>query len=164
VLNGGKEKYINEQDIGLEKSWTIFSLVKHTTLLMSLALDHLAAQAEYSRVTFIHNFPGLVKSDNFRRLNAPPSSGVLWSVWLAVVKVLVSTIRFFVGMSPDEAGERQAYHLTSTTYGPGSWRVYSDSKVVPPTKALAHYQKTGWPAKVWDFTQGVWEKVLGQGR
>ncbi|KAI0403325.1 hypothetical protein F4802DRAFT_571724 [Xylaria palmicola] len=160
VLNGGKEKFIKEDDIGLEKNWSLYSIVKHTTLLTSLALDYLAAQRENANITFVHNYPGLVKSDNFRHLNPPPSSSVLWGAWLAVVKVLVSVIRFFAGMSPEEAGERQAYHLTSDKYGPGSWRVHNSSEIKPPTKALAHYQNAGWPAKVWDFTHNIWETAL----
>ncbi|KAI1116884.1 hypothetical protein F5Y14DRAFT_448680 [Nemania sp. NC0429] len=51
VLNGGKEAFINEDDIGLDKNWSLFSVVGHTTLLTSLALDHLAAQRENANMT-----------------------------------------------------------------------------------------------------------------
>ncbi|KAI1121358.1 hypothetical protein F5Y10DRAFT_102547 [Nemania abortiva] len=158
VLNGGKEKYINEQDIGLNRHWSLMNVIKHTTLLNSLAFDYLAVQNE--QITFIHNFPSLVKSDNFRRINPPAGSSLLRKAWLSFVKGLVAVIRYFVGMTPEEAGERQAYHLTSPTYGPGSLRVTNNSETVPASKALKHYQDNNWPTKVWEFTMGVWEKAL----
>ncbi|KAJ3574804.1 hypothetical protein NPX13_g4244 [Xylaria arbuscula] len=128
VLNGGKEKFINEDDIGLKKNCSLYNIVKHTTLPTSLALGYLAAQSEKANITFVYNYPGLVKSDNFRRLNPPPSSSVLWGPWLAVVKVLVPVIRFFAGMSPEEAGERQAFHLTSDKYRPRWLQVYNGNE------------------------------------
>ncbi|KAI1772908.1 hypothetical protein F4818DRAFT_128194 [Hypoxylon cercidicola] len=161
VLNGGKEKHIDEQDIGLEQKWSIFAVVKHTTLMTSLAFDHLAASND--QITFMHNYPSLVKSDNLRRFNAPKSSSFLWRIVLATVKSLMGFLRFCIGMSPKESGERQAFHLTSTKYTPGSWRIGSKSDIVPVNKALKYYEDNGWAEKIWEFTEGVWDKALTAG-
>lgn len=149
---------MDEKDMGLESHWSIMNVVKHTTVMTSLAFDYLAAQND--QITFIHNFPSLVRSDNFNRINPPPGSSLLWRVWLAVVKGVVSFVRLIVGMTPEEAGERQSYHLTSSYYGPGAFRVHQDSEIVPPGKALKHYEDNGWPDRVWEFTVSVWERVL----
>ncbi|RYP68901.1 hypothetical protein DL770_008359 [Monosporascus sp. CRB-9-2] len=162
VLNGGKEKYIIENDLGLEKNWTIFNVVKHTTCLTSLAFDYLAANN--TNVTFVHNYPGLVESDNFRRVNPPEGASLLHRIFLAAVKRLVALIRFFIGMTPNEAGERQVYHFTSDRYSPGAWRVHQNSEPLPATKALKHYEANGWPEKIWAFTISTWDKALAKSR
>ncbi|XXG98992.1 hypothetical protein Hte_005325 [Hypoxylon texense] len=162
VLNGGKEKRIDEQDIGLQKNWSLFSVVKHTTLMTSLAFDHLAAQND--QITFMHNYPSLVKSDNLRRINAPKSSSFIWRIVLAAVKGLMGFVRLCIGMSPKESGEREAFHLTSTKYTPGSWRISSRSDIVPTNKALKYYEDNAWAEKIWEYTQGVWSTASSVGR
>lgn len=161
MLNGGKEKRINEQDIGLQRNWSIFAVIKHTTLMTSLAFDHLAANNDH--ITFMHNFPSLVKSENPRRTTPSESSSFVWRIVLVAIKGFMGVVRFFIGMSPKESGEREAFHLTSTKYTPGSWRINSRSDVVPVNKALKYYQDNGWTEKIWKFTEGVWEKALSAG-
>ncbi|KAI1078797.1 hypothetical protein F5B20DRAFT_192781 [Whalleya microplaca] len=161
VLNGGKEKRIDEQDIGLEQKWSILGVMKHTTLMTSSAFDHLATHND--QITFMHNFPSLVKSDNLRRMDPPKSSSFLWRIVLVTVKGLMGIMHFFIGMSPKESGERQAFHLTSSQYTPGSWRISSRSDIIPANKALKYYEDNGWTEKIWEFTEGVWDKALNTG-
>ncbi|KAI1173280.1 hypothetical protein F4777DRAFT_581068 [Nemania sp. FL0916] len=161
VLNGGGETKITEQDIGLEKSWTLRSLINHTTLFTSLAFDHIAAE---NQLTLIHNHPGLVESDNIRRIRPPSDMPLRTRVWLRVAKFLISIIRYFTGMSPRHAGERQTYHLTSEAYGVGSYRVSKVGEIVADNDALAAYKQDGWMDKVWAFTMATWEKALATGR
>ncbi|RYO82356.1 hypothetical protein DL766_002595 [Monosporascus sp. MC13-8B] len=123
------------------------------------SFDYLAAN---TNITFVHNFPGLVKSDNFRRVNPPEGLSLLHRIFLAAVKRFVALIRFFIGMTPNEAGEREAYHLTSDRYSPGAWRVHQNSEPVPATKALKHYEANGWPEKIWAFTMRTWDKALAK--
>lgn len=159
VLNGGMERRIDEQDVGLDKNWTLTRLVNHSTLLTSLTFDHIAAQNP--NLTLIHNAPGLVESDNVRRLRAPPDASFFYRVYLGAVKAIIAVVRFFIGMRPAEAGERQAYHLTSAKYGPGSFRVGQSSDVVPDNDALRYYKAGGgWTETFWDFTVATWDKAL----
>ncbi|KAI0438128.1 hypothetical protein F4803DRAFT_536022 [Xylaria telfairii] len=157
VLNGGKEQRIVEDDIGLEKSWTLTNLINHTTLFTSLTFDGFAAQ---DRLTLIHNAPGLVESDNIRRIRPPTDAPLITRVWLRVAKFIISVLRYFTGMSPQEAGERQTYHLTSDAYGLGSYRVSKSSDIVPSNDALAAYQEGGWVQKIQEFTFATWDKAL----
>ncbi|KAI3331806.1 hypothetical protein HD806DRAFT_478368 [Xylariaceae sp. AK1471] len=158
VLNGGMEKRVVENDMGLEKSWTVGNLVNHTTLFTSLTFDGVAAQNP--ELTLIHNAPGLVESDNLRRIRLPADAPFMRRVWVSVAKFLISVIRYFIGMPPKEAGERQTYHLTSDTYGPGSFRVNKSSEIVPSNDALMTYRESGWINKIWEFTVAAWDKAL----
>lgn len=54
ILNGTKETKINEDDVNLEQKWAIRSVINHTTLLTSLAFDHLAAQDARKHIVFLH--------------------------------------------------------------------------------------------------------------
>lgn len=147
-----------EDDLGLEHSWTMMNMVKQTTCMTSLAFEHIAASNP--KLTLVHNFPGLVESDNFRRLQPLEGAGLLKRIWVYAVKKLVGLLRFFIGMAPEEAGERQAFHLRSDAFSPGVWRVHQDSEPVPASKALKQYQGTGWPEKIWEFTTRTWDKAL----
>ncbi|KAI2629581.1 hypothetical protein GGR54DRAFT_635763 [Hypoxylon sp. NC1633] len=158
VLNGGKEKHIDEQDIGLARKWSLFAVVKHTTLMTSLVFDHLAASDD--QITFMHNCPSLVKSDNLRRISVYKSPRFLWRIVRATTKGQMGNMRFCIGMSPKEAGEREAFHLTSSKYTPGSWRISSRSDIVPTNDALKYYKDNGWAEKIWEYTNGVWDEAL----
>ncbi|KAI1391782.1 uncharacterized protein F4822DRAFT_105390 [Hypoxylon trugodes] len=161
VLNGGREKLIDETDLGLEKpgAWSVRGAIKHNTVLMSIALDRFAADEGNSHITFLHNFPGLVRTDNPRKKNP---TGLLGLLLRFVNKFIVTFAQFLVGMSSKEAGERQAYHLTSNTYGPGSWRISLKGDVVPDNAALKHYREAGWMDKFWEFTVRTWDRALAQ--
>ncbi|KAI8632913.1 hypothetical protein F5Y19DRAFT_419464 [Xylariaceae sp. FL1651] len=161
VLNGGRETNINEEDIGLEKNWTLRGLVAHTTLFTSLMFDRIAAE---NQLTLIHNHPGLVESDNVRRIRPPPDMPFIRRLFLRTAKFIFSIIRYFTGMSPREAGERQTYHLTNDAYGPGSHRVSKLSEIVVDNDALATYKQRGWMDRVWEFTVSTWDKALANSR
>lgn len=76
VVNGGREKQMRDDDIGLEnaQNFTSCAAINHTTTMMTLAIEYLAENDK--RITFMHAFPGLVATDNFSRLAAPESFGI----------------------------------------------------------------------------------------
>ncbi|XXG98987.1 hypothetical protein Hte_005320 [Hypoxylon texense] len=158
VLNGGKETRISEQDIGLDKNWSVMAVVNHTTLLTSLAFDGIAS--ENPKLTLMHNAPGLVESDNARRRRPLVGVPFLRRVFVGIIRFIFRVRRYFTGMSPREAGERQTFHLTSDKYGPGSLRIDKSSDVVTSNAVLLGYQENGWFGKVWDFTVATWDKAL----
>lgn len=161
VLNGGREAFIDEQDLGLERKWSLQGVVNQTTLLTSLTFDGIAAQN--SKLTLIHNAPGLVESDNLKRINPPADMTILRRVYIRIVRFIFTVMRYFMGMSPKEAGERQTYHLTSDVYGPGSFRVSKSSDVVPDNEALLSYRADGWVDRAWQFTLATWTRALAVG-
>ncbi|KAF2743045.1 hypothetical protein M011DRAFT_471761 [Sporormia fimetaria CBS 119925] len=138
ILNGGKEKPIDEQDIGLEHkaNRNMSSLVKHTTLFTSLAFGYLASHDGQKHIRFLHACPGLVQRISTRR----PHS---------LMDFVPSRFKRFVVMSLAESGERYAFMLTSKVCRPGSWRVGSRSDIIPDNATLVRYQMEGWPSRVW---------------
>ncbi|OBT65010.1 hypothetical protein VE03_05663 [Pseudogymnoascus sp. 23342-1-I1] len=163
LLNGGKEKPMFDNDIGLEKRWSADAVITHTTTMTSLALGHLAKDDE--RITFLHVFPGLVNSGNFIRVNAAESSGVIWRVMLMVFCRMITALQLIFGVTPEECGERQAYHLTIDQFSPGAWRIDNSSDIVSERTGgvFEKYRDRGWPEKIWGHTISVFESALATG-
>jgi hypothetical protein len=159
ILNGTREKRINEEDIGLETKWGIMAVVDHSTLFTSLAFDHLAAQSE-NKITFIHDTPGFVSTDTPRTSFPSIEDGYLWWAFVSFMQVVTGWYIRHFGMAVKESGERHAYYLTSDMFGPGSWRVNKESEIVPDNSTLKDYQNRGWAEKIWDYTIRVWDKAL----
>ncbi|KFY54646.1 hypothetical protein V496_07226 [Pseudogymnoascus sp. VKM F-4515 (FW-2607)] len=160
LLNGGKEKPMFEDDIGLEKRWSAEAVIAHTTTMTSLALEHLSKDDE--RITFLHVFPGLVNSGNFIRVNAAESAGVFWRVMLTVFCRMITAVQLIFGITPEECGERQAYHLTSEQFGPGAWRIGNSSEAVSAHVGgvFETYRDDGWSEMIWKHTTAVFESAL----
>ena len=161
VLNGGNEKALHEQDLGLDERWSPISVINHTTTMTTLAFEHLAEKN--SQLAFLHSCPGLVKTDIFARLTPPESSGLLWRVTLASIRGLAAMAMLFVGMEVEESGERQAFHLTTDSFGPGMWRIDPSSEPVSAPGVLERYREGGYSEQVWEHTMGIFDTTLATG-
>ena len=161
VLAGGREKALHEQDIGLDQQWSPIAVVNHTTTMTSLAFEHLAEKNE--RVTFLHSYPGLVRTDIFARLTPPESSGLVWRVTLACICGLVAMVMLCVGMPVEECGERQAFLLMTDRYGPGAWRINSSSEQISVPGVLKRYREGSWSERIWEHTIRVFDTTLAMG-
>lgn len=147
VLNGGKEKAIYDNNIGLAKNWSPIAVINHTTTMTTLSFEYLSENNE--QITFMHAFPGWVQTDIFARLTPPESSEILWRMTLAAVRGVVALVMRFFGISTEESGERHVYHLTSeSSFGPGAWRIDNSSEVVTLSGVLGRYREGGWPGKI----------------
>ncbi|KAL1606140.1 hypothetical protein SLS60_003541 [Paraconiothyrium brasiliense] len=163
VLNGTKEKKIDEEDIGLERKWGIAAVVNHTTICTSLAFDHLASNDSQKHITFLHVTPGFVSTDTPRTAYPSKADGLAWWAFISFVQIFSGWIIKYFGMAAKESGERHAYELTSDKFVPGSWRVNHLNDIVPDNQAIAKYRADGWGERIWEFTIGVWEKALAKG-
>ena len=161
VLNGGKEKLMCDEDIGLEHHWSTFAVINHTVTMTSLAFEHFAKTDE--QIIFLHAAPGLVKTKIFAKLTAPESSGLIWSMVVALLRGLFAVFMLISGISTEESGERQAFHLTSDRYSPGAWRIDALSDQVSKSGVLKQYREHGWPEKVWEHTVCVFGNALATG-
>lgn len=164
VLNGGREKPMLDEDIGLEKpkNFGARAAMNHTTTMMTLALEYLSKSEK--QITFMHAFPGLVATDNFSRLTAPKSFGLLGKLFVAFISRFVNTLQRLLGMSVADCGARQAFLLTNDEFGPGQvWRIDEKSESVTAPGVLEQYRERGWQEKVWEYTVGVFEKILTAG-
>ena len=161
VLNGGGEAPINHDDIGLQQHWSTPALMKHTTTMMTLALEYLAKNDR--QIIFMHAAPGIVKTDIFAKLKAPESSSVLRRLVIVLARCLAALAMMFIGMSVEECGERQAFYLTNNSFGPGAWRVTASSDVASGPSVLDRYRDQGWPEKIWDHTLRAFDSALSVG-
>ncbi|KAJ9501881.1 hypothetical protein H2202_002843 [Exophiala xenobiotica] len=158
VLNGGREKKMYDDDLGLEKHWAIFTVVNHSTTMTSLAFEYLARNDQ--KITFLHAYPGLVQTDIIARMAAPESSGMMWRFTLASFRGLMALLMMVVGLTVEESGERHAFHLTSDTYGPGAHRIGETSDEVTAGGVFEQYRERGWPEKVWEHTVRTFDQIL----
>jgi NAD(P)-dependent dehydrogenase (short-subunit alcohol dehydrogenase family) len=160
VLNGGKEKAMLEDDLGLEQHWSSGNLMGHTVTMTSLAFEYLTEDESNKRITFLHAAPGLVNTDIYSKLIAPESSGIAWKMTLPLLKGLLSVLWFCLAISVEESGERQAYNLTSDGFGPGALRIDQSNELISTKGVLEEYIERGWQEKVWEHTVRVFEKAL----
>ncbi|KAK0748951.1 hypothetical protein B0T18DRAFT_479163 [Schizothecium vesticola] len=171
ILNGGKETTLNTADLGLAHpgSWTPFAAIAQTTMMTTLAFEHLARLPGNERVTFLHAFPGLVRTGIGANIVAPPGAGWWQRVRAAVLRGAVRVMMFLMGVDVERAGERGAYLVAGAGPGAGpglaeggAWLVDDKSEVAAgPVGVLERYRAEGWPEKIWEFTVGVFERVLG---
>ncbi|KAK2752690.1 hypothetical protein FQN54_008068 [Arachnomyces sp. PD_36] len=157
VLNGGKEQSVLEDDLGLNHNWSALRVVNHSTTMTSLLFDHLSAQN--TKIAFIHAQPGWVHTDNFARLSED-AHGVIWGLIVTGIQSLARVLVALFGISVGEAGERQAFHLTSSLFGPGTWLVDHQSQDVPPNQVVRQARQHSLPSTIWRHTNEVFQKIL----
>lgn len=163
VLNAGQELKMQDEDIGLlnPENFGPRVAINHTTTMTTLALEYLSQNDANMNITFIHSFPGLVASDNFSRLTAPDSFGLLGKILVPLIGTLFSVIQKIFGISTADCGARQAFLLTSDRFENGkTWRVDDKSEVITSSNdALEYYREKGWREKVFTHTLEVFEKA-----
>lgn len=150
ILAGGQEGKIFEDDLDLERNYSIPNSAGHFASLLSLTTDAFAAQNPEK--TFVHVFPGLVSTGLLGR-SATGALGVLFR-W--VVEPLLG---LFV-MKPEESGERMLYYGTSEQYEKGS-RILDSDGSEKAEKVLVEYRERGLGEKVVEHNRRVFERVTG---
>lgn len=176
VFAGTKEGMLYIEDINGE-NMPLLKARGHAASLVTAGMMTLAQQAP--DVSFIHTFPGPVKSGIGRDM--PGIFGVLVRMVSAVVGPIFNiptdesgAYHLFFTTSPryppkDAAGER---HQSSTlgfargidgNAGSGMYCVDQTGKSANPgTEALlANLKKDGSVDKVWQLTQDKWKQILG---
>lgn len=126
VLNGGKEKRLITQDLGLKDHYSIVNVVDQTTMMTTLAFERLAR--DHPAVTFIHEHPGIVRTNiiaNFlSSLGGPSSTGNTITffprIWGRIIgfisKLILLPIFYLIAISPKQSGERRLFETTTPLY------------------------------------------------
>ncbi|CCT72817.1 uncharacterized protein FFUJ_12710 [Fusarium fujikuroi IMI 58289] len=180
VLAGGHEGplFINDGDIGLRKkgNYTAPRAVNQVTTLHSLAFIHFASHSP--KVSWMHVHPGWVATTFLSDLLQ--SAG---AVGVLAGKIVLPVYRL-VAMSEEECGRRQAGYALSGRYpsremicsavvdvtdqaachGPcsGFYRLLSDGSTVTDGKVLGPLEREGWPLRVLEHIQQVFDETLSQ--
>jgi hypothetical protein len=142
---------------------SILRLGAYTTTMTTLAMEHLAAADPDNRtITFLHVFPGIVKTDIIARLTPPPdhSTGLGWQVGLAAFRGVAAVVMGLFGAEVQDCGDRQAYLLTSDAAVPhaGAWRIGAASEVITAEGVLKRYREEALGRRVWEHTEGVFDR------
>lgn len=165
-------------DLELKTHYSIYNCANHGSTLTSLFLEEAAAR--HPSVSFVHGFPGIVKTGILT--SAFPS----WMKWTLEHTILAVMTPFMVSLQ--EVGERSVFHGTSARYPPRQVAGGSKSAGVPlpdgldvakganeevgayllswngeeiEGKVMARYRKEGMRKQVWDHTYEVIERIRG---
>jgi len=154
ILAGGKEGKIFEDDLDLERNYSVGNAAAHFGSLMTLSWDHLAARPEKEGRSFVHIFPGLVSTGLLGR----SAKGALGVFLRWVVEPVLS---LFVAR-PEEVGERMVFVATTQEgYGKGSWSLDWDGKTME-VDVLKGYRERGFAEKVWEHNVRMFERAAGR--
>jgi len=179
VAAGGKEGPIDANDF---EGWNVPFLKTrgHVTSLITLSLEAIASKAP--QVSFIHDFPGPVRSGLGR-----DAKGVI----MFLMKMVFAIIGPFIYIPTEESGERHLFVATSARYPPGiegdegsgvpldggigvargtdgkeGSGVYSvgwdgESAGLKVESLLDAYRKEGMVAKVWKYIEDDYVRITG---
>ena len=179
VFNGTNEGPLDTNDISGRKV-SLIGARGHLASLITTSLEALARHAP--DVSFIHSFPGPVKTDLAK--DAP-------GVAMAVLRGVFAVLGPFVNMPLKECGERHLFLATSARYPPntaadvasgmalekrltvargtkgesggGVYSVNAKGESAGPKveQLLAGFRKDGVAEKVWDHTVGEFKRITG---
>ncbi|KAK5674900.1 hypothetical protein LTS10_012312 [Elasticomyces elasticus] len=151
ILAGGQEGKIIEDDLDLERNYTIPQSAAQFASMMTLSFDHLAAQNPEK--TFIHAFPGLTSTGLLGR----SATGVLGVVFRWVLEPLLGLF----SAKAEDVGERMLYYGTAAEFAEGSWALV-EKGASKEVEALKGYRETGWAEKVAEHNERMFERALAR--
>ncbi|OJJ03180.1 hypothetical protein ASPVEDRAFT_72911 [Aspergillus versicolor CBS 583.65] len=153
VLEAGGEGALNQDDLDLKNTYSLANARTHAITMNSLSLGYLAKANP--AVSFIHSFPGGVKTGVMRELGlvtrmALQAAMVLGKPWMVPV---------------EESGERHLYaaaglpNLKREDDGSGKlYLVGSDGEARGNQKVLNEYKEKKIDKKVWEHTLDVFNR------
>ena len=156
VLAGGMEGYIFEDDLDLERNYTIPNTMGHFASLHTLAYDKLAEQ--HPDKGFVHYSPGFVSTGLLGR----SAQSAPWWLKFLISWVLEPLCDVF-STSPEESGERVLYHATNELYGSGSWPLHWKGEKVEG-KALVEYRERRFQDRVEGHNFRMFERAVEGGK
>ncbi|CAG8909602.1 unnamed protein product [Penicillium egyptiacum] len=182
VLAGGHEGPIDVSDFE-GKSMSMLKIRGHLVSMTDMALETLAEQAP--EVTFIHDYPGAVKTGIGRESNTPLA-------WFMTIVLMIIGHLFYIPIR--ESGERHLFFATSAKYPPrvrvdavgdssgvplsegvevasgtdgkvgsGVYSIHWSGEHAGPkvVKLLAGLREEGMAQKVWQHTVGEFDRITG---
>lgn len=130
ILSAGQEGSVDIGDLDLARpgNYSITKARIHTTTMLTLFMEEYARK--FSKISFVHNFPGLVSTPVLAR----GSSGIIGFLlrWC-----LVPVIRTFFSISAEDAGARSLFYATNARY-----TVQNDAQVSAVPEGVAKAERT----------------------
>ncbi|KAJ5136498.1 hypothetical protein N7448_005052 [Penicillium atrosanguineum] len=175
VLAGGHDGPVYPDDFQAQRM-SIFSLRGQVASMTDLILEGIAEQAP--EVSFVHDYPGTVKTGIGRDAN---------TLLVRIVSWIVPVIGMFLYIPIKESGERHLFFATSDKYPPrtgdlagvpsggvsvadgidgksgsGVYSIHWDGEsVAKVVELLRGMREKGMAQQVWDHTQGEFKRIFG---
>lgn len=177
VLAGAHDGPIFTDDFQARKM-SVLSLRGHVVSMTDMLLEKLAEQAP--EVSFVHNYPGTVKTGIGRDAN---------TMLVRIVSWIVPVIGMFLYIPIKESGERHLFFATSAKYparsgetagvpapggvdvadgtdgasGSGVYSIHWDGESAGPkvVRLLRGMREEGMTQQVWDHTEGEFKRIFG---
>ena len=168
VLAAGREGNLIIDDLSLKKHYSVSSCATHACTMNSFAVEELATANPGT--TFIHAYPGIVKTNIGRDLG---------SIMKFAAESLMVLFRPFT-VPLGESGERHLYAATSTNYPPkakpndsavigsagiegsGAYLVSWDGSPCGKDKTMKEYRDQGMGKQIWDHTLEVFNEICSK--
>ncbi|MCJ1382097.1 hypothetical protein MMC17_005209 [Xylographa soralifera] len=168
VLAAGREGNLVLDDLSLKTHYSLSSCATQACTMNSFAAEELATANPGT--TFIHAYPGIVKTNIGRGLG---------SVMKFAAESLTMLFRPFT-VPLGESGERHLYAATSTSYSPkakpddsavvgsagvkgsGAYLISWDGSPCGKDKTMKEYREQGIGKQILDHTQDVFNKICGK--
>jgi NAD(P)-dependent dehydrogenase (short-subunit alcohol dehydrogenase family) len=171
VLAGGLEGPVFPEDLAFKdpKTYTLNKVNGATSSYITLTFEQL--QQQNPKVSFIHAFPGLVKTNLFKTEHFSPL------VKFFINWIFIPLTGRFLFISPEESGERFLYVASSPQFGAqgsddslatgssgqkgsGAYTLNEKAEAVHNDKALVPLREAGLNTKIWEHTMDEINKVL----
>ncbi|GLA67408.1 hypothetical protein AtubIFM54640_010726 [Aspergillus tubingensis] len=156
VLAGGKEIKIEDDNLDLNKDFSISASTGYPATMTSLAFEVLASQ--HPTINFIHVFPGIVATSILKK-----SMG-------SFMGSILSFITKPISMPASESGEWHVFLSTSTEFhsrnassgqpSGGSYVVNYNGKDANKKALMAQLRAEGLPETVWKHTLDTFDRLL----
>ena len=173
VLEGGGESAsINLDDLGLKQSYSVKNAAKHAITMTGLAFEELAK--ENSTVSFVHAYPGIVKTNWGRDLGslvkgASQVAFVLMRPWMVEIgesgerHLYVSTSNAYPAKSGDEegvdVGTGKVKNGSAGEMGSGAYLVGEDGERRANDEALKDLRNKKAGPKIWEHLMKTFEAI-----
>ncbi|KAJ6032142.1 short-chain dehydrogenases/reductase [Penicillium herquei] len=151
VLAGGKEIMIEEDNLDLEKKFSLSASNGYPASMTSLFFEKLAAQNP--SISFLHVFPGIVAT--------PLMKNNIGSVMGSLIGFLMKPI----SISAEESGEWNTWLSTSPNFAPkssgkGAYILNHNGKDATNQALMTELREKGFPEIVWQHTQTTFDRIL----
>lgn len=179
VLGGGFEGNIDLNNLDLKRGYNVVSCAMHSVTMTSLAMEHLAAS---HRTSFIHIYPGLVRTNIYTNSFPAPLAAVYnYGMWPMMWPFSVNI---------EESGQRHLFHSTSGRYpanklltssgsqgtaipdnlgvavgaggipGSGAYLMNWKGETSAGGKKMQALREQGAVKKVWEHTTDMFDRIL----
>ncbi len=113
---------------------------------------------ENPKITFIHKYPGVVKTGLLGKMFDDWEGA--WKILSVLAQKVLLPVMGLFQVSVEEAGERGLYAATSEKYsGGGLYRLNWNDENAKEIPQLDKYRAEGMPKKVWEHTVEVFERA-----